>query len=235
MTPTSGAAATLRGQVAILSPHLDDAVYSLGAAIAESVRRGAQISLVTVFAGDPKSSRPASPWDRPLGFRTAAEAARVRRDEDRRACALVGASPVWLPFDDEHGTPPEEDELLSSIDRAVGEPDLLLVPGYPLSHRDHLRLTQTVLERRPAGRLALYAEEPYAAVEGTPPRLPDELSTLVEGELEWCALEAGASARLRKARAWRAYRSQFRHFGYRSLVTVMRYEARHGGELTAFL
>jgi len=235
VTPASDAAATLRGKVAILSPHLDDAVYSLGAAISASARAGAQISLVTVFAGDPESSRPASPWDRPLGFRTAAEAAGARRDEDRRACALVGASPVWLPFDDEHGTPPEGNELRSSIEQAIGEPDLLLVPGYPLGHPDHMRLAQTVLERRPAARLALYAEQPYAAVEGAPPSLPVELSALVPGEPEWRALEAGAAARLRKARAWRAYRSQFRHFGYRSLVTVMRYEARHGGELTAFL
>ena len=235
MTPTSGAAATLRGQVAILSPHLDDAVYSLGAAIGDGVRRGAQISLVTVFGGDPESTRPASPWDRRLGFRTAGEAAGTRRAEDRRACALVGASPVWLPFDDEHGTPPEDDELRSSIEQAIREPDLLLVPGYPLGHPDHVRLTQTVLEWRPAAPLALYAEQPYAAVEGAPPSLPVELSGLVPGEPEWLALEAGAAARLRKARAWRAYRSQFRHFGYRSLVTVMRYEARHGGELTAFL
>jgi LmbE family N-acetylglucosaminyl deacetylase len=226
---------TLLGRIAILSPHLDDAAYSLGAAIAESVWSGASVSVITVFAGDPESTRPASPWDRRLGFRTAAEAARARRAEDRRACELVGASPVWLPFDDEHGTAPEGDELRSSIEQAIGEPDLVLVPGYPLGHADHVRLTRTVLERRPAARLALYAEQPYAAVEGAPPSLPVELSVLVPGEPEWRALESGAAARLRKARAWRAYRSQFRHFGYRSLVTVMRYEARHGGELTAFL
>jgi LmbE family N-acetylglucosaminyl deacetylase len=230
------AAAALRGHVAILSPHLDDAVYSLGAAIRESARAGAHVTVITVFSGDPSSTRPASRWDRRFGFRLAGEAARARRDEDRRACALLGASVVWLPFDDEHGTPAGADEVSSALKNAVGDPDLVLIPGFPLDHSDHLRLAVTVLERPwPGSRFALYAEQPYAAVQGAPPSVPGELSRLVPGEPEWCALEVGGAARLRKARAWRAYRSQFRHFGYRSLVNVMRYEVRHGGELMAFL
>jgi hypothetical protein len=149
---------------------------------------------------------------------------------------LLGASAVWLPFDDEHGTPAGPDEVSNSLENAVGDADLVLIPGFPLDHKDHLRLAVTVLERPwPGSRFALYAEQPYAAVQGAPPSVPSELSRLVPGEPEWCALEVGRAARLRKARAWRAYRSQFRHFGYRSLVNVMRYEVRHGGELMAFL
>jgi hypothetical protein len=45
-------------------------------------------------------------------------------------------------------------------------------------------------------------------------------------------LNAPVAARWRKVRAWRAHRSQFRHFGYRSLVNVLRYERRYGGEMT---
>lgn len=227
--------APLRGDIAILSPHLDDAVYSLGAAIGESVRAGARITVVTVFAGDPASTRPASPWDRRFGFRLAGEAARARRDEDRRACAMLGASPVWLPFEDEHGRPAEEDELWDGIEAAVGQADAVLVPGFPLSHRDHLRLSRVVLER-PIGsaRPGLYVEQPYAAVVGSPPGVPNALADLVRSDGEWRPLSVRAVARWRKARAWRAYRSQFRHFGYRSLVNAMRYEARHGGELATW-
>jgi LmbE family N-acetylglucosaminyl deacetylase len=233
VTPTRRAPALLRGEIAVLSPHLDDAVYSLGAAIGESVRAGARITVITVFAGDPSSTRPASPWDRRFGFRLAGEAARARRDEDRRACELLGASPVWLPFDDEHGEPPSAGELWASIRDAVGHVDAVLVPGFPLSHKDHLRLARVVLARHfGTPRLGLYAEQPYAAVRGAPPGVPTTLATLLHREPEWRPLDVGPVARWRKVRAWRAYRSQFHHFGYRSLVNVMRYETRHGGELT---
>ena len=36
-------------------------------------------------------------WDRRGGFATEGESARARREEDRRACAVLGATPVWLP------------------------------------------------------------------------------------------------------------------------------------------
>jgi LmbE family N-acetylglucosaminyl deacetylase len=233
VTPRRRAPAPLRGDIAILSPHLDDAVYSLGAAIGESVRAGAHISVITVFAGDPDSRRPPSPWDRRFGFRSAGEAARARRAEDRRACELLGASPVWLPFDDEHGEPAGADELWESIQDAVGHVDAVLVPGFPLSHKDHLRLARVVLARRfETADLGLYAEQPYAAVVDKRPGVPTTLTTLMQREPDWRVLNVGVVARWRKVRAWRAYRSQFQYFGYRSLANVMRYEARHGGELT---
>jgi LmbE family N-acetylglucosaminyl deacetylase len=223
----------LTGHIAVLSPHLDDGAYSLGAAIRESTQAGAHVSLVTVFAGDPDSSRPASPWDKRLGFRSAGESARARREEDGCACALLGAVPVWLPFDDEYGKPSDDDEVWAAIEPLVGSAETVLVPGFPLEHEDHLRLARMALANGlSAGRVGLYAEQPYAAVRGEPPEVPGWLAPLVGAEPRWQALRARPRARLRKARAWRAYRSQFRHFGYRSLVNVLRYEGRHGGELT---
>ena len=88
------------GRVAVLSPHLDDAVLSLGAAIARAVREGATVTIVTVFAGDVDSALPASNWDRLAGFATEGEAAAARRVEDATACALLGAEPRPLPFPD---------------------------------------------------------------------------------------------------------------------------------------
>jgi LmbE family N-acetylglucosaminyl deacetylase len=223
----------LSGHVAVLSPHLDDGVYSLGAAISESVQAGAQVSLITVFAGDPHASRAASPWDQQLGFTSAGEATRARREEDARACALLGAVPTWLPFDDEHGRPSQDDEVWVAIEQAVGRAECVLVPGFPLDHEDHRRLARMALANGlPSSRVGLYVEQPYAAVLGDPPAVPAWLAPLVGAEAQWHALRVGPRARLRKARAWGAYRSQFRHFGYRSLVNVLRYEARRGGELT---
>ena len=92
----------LDGDVAVLSPHLDDAILSLGAAI--SGARG-DVRVVTVFAGDPDSTLAAGEWDSRAGFRTVGEAARARREEDALACADVGARPVWLPFVDDQYPP----------------------------------------------------------------------------------------------------------------------------------
>src|SRR5262249_8239648 len=94
-------------RVVVVSPHLDDAVLSLGAAIA-CTARGRSVEVLHVFGGDPESDAPAGGWDRRGGFRTEGEATRARREEDRRACAVLGASPAWLSFGDadyeRHGT-----------------------------------------------------------------------------------------------------------------------------------
>jgi LmbE family N-acetylglucosaminyl deacetylase len=226
----------IRGRVAVLSPHFDDGVYSLGAAISESIRSGvADVSLITVFAGDPNSDRPASPWDRRLGFQLAAEAARARRDEDSRACALLGATPVWLPFDDQYGTRVTDDEVWTSIENVVGAAESVLVPGFPLDHPDHLRLARIALTSGfPPSRVGLYVEQPYAAIRKEAPSVPSTVASLLDEQPEWRAIRAPFAARWRKLRAWRAYRSQLQHFGYRSIVNVLRYEARYGGEMTTF-
>src|SRR6476620_7604766 len=90
----------LEGRVVVVSVHLDDAVFSVGAALARAARRGADVTVLTVLANDPADESPAREWDAQAGFATAAEAARARREEDSRACELVGATPVWLPFGD---------------------------------------------------------------------------------------------------------------------------------------
>src|SRR5262245_42184425 len=82
--------------VTVLSPHLDDAALSLGATLARATASGANVSVVTPFAGPTTSEAPAGWWDRACGFKTEGEAARRRRDEDMAACSIIGARPVWL-------------------------------------------------------------------------------------------------------------------------------------------
>lgn len=153
----------LRGRVVVISPHLDDGVLSLGAAIARATRAGAEVRVVTVLANDPESPSPASEWDAACGFRSADEAARARRDEDLQACQLVGATPVWLPFgDEEHGREASDEEIYSAI-AEVFDADTLLLPGFPLAHPDHAWLTRLMLERRDvSARIGFYVEQPYA-------------------------------------------------------------------------
>ena len=213
------AADRLEGTVAVLSPHLDDGIFSLGAAIAAA---SGEVSVVTVLAGDPQSELPAGEWDAQSGFRTAGEAARARRAEDELACGDVGATPVWLPFSD-HQYPrgAGDDEVWESIEDSLRDAGTVLVPGFPLMHEDHAWLEALVGARGlPGRRIGRYVEQPYAAAWTPGPGAPG-----------WAAVGASARQRLAKRRAWRRYASQLPLLvGDTELGRVMRYEASRGGE-----
>src|SRR5262245_20422603 len=141
----SGAARGRR--VAVVSPHLDDAVLSLGASISSWSRSGDAVDVVTVFAGDTTSTRPAGTWDQRAGFETEGDAVRSRREEDRRACGLVGATPTWLPFSEALYESAHDD---AAVRRAVADrvatADVVLLAGPPLGHPDHAWLAALRLE-----------------------------------------------------------------------------------------
>ncbi|HSB39583.1 MAG TPA: PIG-L family deacetylase [Gaiellaceae bacterium] len=209
----------LDGHVAVLSPHLDDAVLSLGAGIARA--RG-EVAVVTVFAGDPDSILPAGEWDARAGFRTAGEAARARREEDALACGDIGARPVWLPFAD-HQYPQDGDEVVwSALEQALRGADTVLVPAFPLIHPDHVRLLDLVeRDGLPGRRLGRYVEQPYASA--WTDRSPGG---------GWLPLAAGLPERVTKLRACRRYASQLPLLGRRGpiLRRMVAYEAARGGE-----
>ena len=214
-----GGGERLDGDVAVLSPHLDDAILSLGAAIAAA--RG-EVSVVTVFAGHPDSTLEAGEWDSRAGFRTAGEAAHARREEDALACVDVGARPVWLPFVD-HQYPPEHDEAIwAALVAALEGAETVLVPAFPLIHPDHERLHGIVEQNGlPCRRLGRYIEQPYAAA--WTDRQPGD---------GWLPLAAGLPQRVIKLRACRRYASQLPLLrrGGPVLRRVARYEAVRGGE-----
>lgn len=214
--------------VVVLSPHLDDAIFSLAAAIANATRDGVRVQVVTVFTGDPESSRPCGDWDTRAGFSTVGEAARARRLEDARACRLVGAEPVWLPFpDDEQGEPPDAKEVIGALSSAVDGADTVLVPGFPLAHHDHEWLASLIrsLELEPK-RIIFYLEQPYALLRSV--RYPP---TPTDGR-RWLPLRSKPSDKLTKLRACRSYRSQLRLLGgLRTFAKVIGSEISKSGEL----
>jgi LmbE family N-acetylglucosaminyl deacetylase len=230
-------------RIAVLSPHLDDAVLSLGAAIAAATRRGASVRIVTVMAADPNSTAPAGPWDRRTGFRTVGEAARARRDEDSRACAILGADPVWLPYGDEqYDRGATDDEVWAAIVPAIEAADTVLAPGFPLSHEDHAWLTRLVLTRRSnPWRLGLYLEQPYALPFGSPHRV-QAIRALLPDHPTWVTIPHRWSERRVKRSAWRQYRSQLKEMAASYGVTwrdleghIRSFEARRGGEAVAWV
>lgn len=231
-----GGRSELGPRVVVVSPHLDDGIFSLGAAISFAALRRADVTVLTVLAGDPGSTAPAGPWDRRAGFATAGEAARARRLEDAAACDLVGARPVWLPFSDEQYERGGDDaEVRAAVVEAAGDAQML-VPGFPLLHPDHVWLRFLLEDAFPVERLFLYTEQPYAAAlterpgvdgvhdrEGLPP------------PLAWRRLRAGLGDQVRKLRACRAYRSQLPLLGDGAVSSIFRYELRVGGESCARL
>jgi LmbE family N-acetylglucosaminyl deacetylase len=182
------------GSIVVVSPHSDDGVLSLGASMARWARTGARVELLTVLALDPASTAPTEGWDRRAGFVTEAEAARARREEDHRACAVLGVTPRWLPYGsvdfDRHG---DDEEIGEAVRGSVESAGVVLVPGSPLTHPDHAWLSSLVTERLPPELVALYAEQPY---------------TVRGGGMPFARAPAGLRDRLAKWRAIRAYRSQ---------------------------
>jgi LmbE family N-acetylglucosaminyl deacetylase len=226
------------GRVVVLSPHLDDAVFSLGAAIAAASRRGGEIRIVTVLAGDPDSKAEAGRWDRRCGFSTHVASVVARREEDRRACAIVGAAPVWLPYNDDQYVRGADDETIwEALAGTIQTADAVLCPGFPLAHPDHGWLARMVLARIGAAPpLGLYVEQPYTWQSvGAPDVVPQPIADLMEGLPRWVRMAGAPRDLLAKTRSALAYRSQLRRIPRRHLLRVVAHEVKRGGEAVAWL
>jgi LmbE family N-acetylglucosaminyl deacetylase len=234
-SPAVGDAALGR-RTAVVSPHLDDAVFSLGATMARASRLGSQVRIVTVFAGEPGLDTKAGWWDRRAGFSSAKHAYAARREEDRHACALIGAVPVWLPFSDGQYAPePDPAVVRQAVLDAVGGCDSLVLPGFPLQNPEHAWVTTMLLTTPPKQRLGFYAEQPYAWRAGTSPRVAEPLQGLVRQPVTWHRVRADRAARRSKRRAAGAYRSQLQLFGLAPLWRMALHETRRGGEALAWI
>jgi LmbE family N-acetylglucosaminyl deacetylase len=250
--------ALLSGRLVVLSPHFDDAALSLGATIAYAAQRGAKVTVLTVLGGDPGSRMPAGRWDAECGFSSAGEAARRRREEDLRACEILGAEPVWLPFWDEgYDRGATDDEIWANVAPVLDGADRVFVPGYPLTHEDHIWLSRLILERSaPSTPVTLYVEQPYAnfialargysrdtlrtalhfalatktARQLVQPHVPAPIDDLVQRPVLWLRSRGRRAARAAKKAAIAAYVSQLPGLGRRLRERIGLYERAWGGE-----
>ena len=215
----------LRGRVLVVSVHLDDAVFSVGAALARAARKGADVTVLTVLANDPESAAVAGEWDAQAGFTSAADAALGRREEDRRACAAVGARPVWLAFGDKtYGLGAGPEALAAAVVEAARGADVVLLPGFPLLHEDHALVAGLLAGQIDAPRVGEYVEQPYAMLYTAGP----------DGD-GWRALAASPRDRLAKLRGFRAYASQLPLLGDHVVRATTRWEALRGGEAVRWI
>ncbi|MFD6624398.1 PIG-L deacetylase family protein [Streptomyces diastaticus] len=169
-------AAAMRGvdcawRLVVLSTHFDDAVLSVGGHLAQS---GAPQAVVTVHGGAPPPDATVSGWDADCGFRTASEAHRTRREEDRLACALVGADQLTLANPD---NPYREATPLSGLRELLDSLGPQVQVAVPLSTNqpDHRAVRDAALEALGGRDFLVYADLPYA-----PALVPDWLTLPVE-------------------------------------------------------
>jgi LmbE family N-acetylglucosaminyl deacetylase len=197
----------------VISPHLDDAVFACGALLA--AHPGSLV--VTLFAGVPEEARQRqTAWDARSGFADAADAMLARREEDRRALALLEARPLWLEFSDsQYGASPTADALSATLQQTLRglAPETLLYP-LGLFHSDH-RLahaaSRVAANALPGLRPLLYEDALYRGMRGV---LQQRLAELAQAgcSLTPARLPSGAGG-ARKAQAVQAYASQLRALG----------------------
>ncbi|MHB8466651.1 MAG: PIG-L deacetylase family protein [Acidimicrobiales bacterium] len=87
-------------RIVVVSPHFDDAALGASHLL---VRHAAtsETTVITVLGGRPPAYPPEpTPWDALGGFRAGDDVVAVRREEDRAAMHVLGATPVWLEFPD---------------------------------------------------------------------------------------------------------------------------------------
>jgi LmbE family N-acetylglucosaminyl deacetylase len=151
--------------ILVLSTHLDDAVLSCG----HFLYRHPSTTVATVLAGAPQVSHEGYN-SRTTGQSYAPDAIRVRRDEDREAMELLGATPVWLDLLDAdyaafRPTGDYGDLIQAEISRVldVVRPVSVLAP-LGLIHHDHLAVSDACLELAATSRFTwyLYMDLPYA-------------------------------------------------------------------------
>jgi hypothetical protein len=133
---------------------------------------------------------------------------------------------VRLPyFDKQYNRGGDDHEILDAVLNAIGNCDVVLLPGFPLKNEDHDWLARLLLDTRlPAARIGFYVEQPYAA------RLREAPAAILAPG-SWLTVETGPAEQFAKVRACRAYRSQIEPLGgLRVVLAVLKYEAQRGGE-----
>jgi LmbE family N-acetylglucosaminyl deacetylase len=159
------AALNSKGPILIVSPHLDDAVFSCSGII----RSVTNPIVHTVFAGDAPLDQPLSHWDQACGFMYGTNVMEERRNEDRTASNRLSATTSWNQQLQEQYRTGDIDhvavtnELLRTIEKI--RPVAVMSP-LGLQHTDHLALASIlwtiVGEQFPDIAWYLYADKPYA-------------------------------------------------------------------------
>ncbi|MGN9809954.1 PIG-L deacetylase family protein [Micromonospora sp. BQ11] len=185
------AAPAVTGRAVAVSPHLDDAVFSVGGTLAALAAAGWFVEVLTCFTAsvpDPSPFALSTQLDK--GLPAHVDYMALRRAEDAAACRRLGAVPVHLPLPEApHRGYVSAPELFAGVrsDDPVGAAlgaalrprvlaaDLVLAPQALGGHVDHRVVAEAVVACAPDA--LWWRDVPYVS------RAPDERP--------WRALPAG--------------------------------------------
>lgn len=194
------------GRLAVISPHLDDAVFSCGDLLAgrpESV-------VITIFAGQPVEYGNLTSWDQACGFRQGEDVVAMRREEDRRALDLLGASPCWLPFlDSQYGRTISLGEVAAGLAQALrssGATTVLAPMG--LFHSDHVSASEACILAAGSYRDASWYFYEDALYRAAGDRVRERTDALAGRGFVLERYFSSSSASARKREAVQSYKSQ---------------------------
>ncbi len=199
-------------RVVAVSPHLDDAAFSVGGALARLHDAGHDVTVVTCFTAsvpDPTGFALACQTDK--GLAPDIDYLRLRRAEDVQAQAVLGTTPVHLPLLEAphrgYDSAPalfagvrDDDRVWQDVADALRpyDADLWLAPQGLGSHVDHLQVVRAVASlRRPT---AWWRDAPYVLRQPGAAPSPDLPAGLVPLRL--------AADRSRRADACARYATQ---------------------------
>ncbi|CAD6526821.1 hypothetical protein LMG28727_02196 [Paraburkholderia kirstenboschensis] len=214
-----------RARLLVVSPHLDDAVFSCGLLLAANP----SATVCTVFTAPP-SENMSTDWDRQSGFTDAFQAMHARKQEDIRALEKLGAQAIHLPFcDAQYLLTPSPDDLTEALHRTLNEhsPDNVLFP-LGLFHSDHTLVSNACLALiadMPATVFHAYEDVPYRQMREAVSNRIEEL-TKKHGYALTHATDAAVSVNesnaheQTKREAIAAYVSQLRAFGPQGQSTL---------------
>jgi len=196
----------------VVSPHLDDGVFSCGDLLA----RSASSTVITVCTGLPENPARLTSWDQQCGFLTARSALRTRLDENREALRLLGSKGVELGLPDSQYVRdwhPFIPLLRESLKNAIARlhPRQVVMP-LGLFHDDHIRVSDVLLSLLylfPAAVWLAYEDVPYRA---RPAAVAQRLSVIRQRGIRASRVSTPCRSD-RKSRAVWAYGSQLRGFG----------------------
>lgn len=184
-------------KITLLSPHLDDAVFSVGGLIAALADEGHELHVVTCFTRSvPNPTGFALACQLDKGLSAEVDYMQLRREEDVRACELLSAQPHWLdlpeaPHRGYHsaaalfGNLSEGDDVQPALHERLSaalakiKPDLILSPegiGHHVDHRQVRRAVSQWQEHFSATLSLRWYDEPYLSrhPEQYPERVIDE-------------------------------------------------------------
>jgi LmbE family N-acetylglucosaminyl deacetylase len=215
----------------ILSPHLDDAVFSCWDKI---IKQNTQV--ITIFAGIPKDKTPSS-WDLSLKQNDARKMVRLRRKENDDALRATKTEILNLNILDNlyRKSPPSILEIADKIDSIIPRSATVIAPAgisryQRKGHEDHILARLVALELMSRGiQVKFYADIPYMLPKYILPNWPKHiLKIMIEYKLgikvKIEAVELSRKQQLKKQSACEAYKTQFQAFSAFSRPDAYRWE-----------